>query len=399
MLVTIFFVAWASAALADSVTSQTVCTTKYGRSSINRVSTVYTRNPTTTVFRVYQTSTSTRTITPAPVTTTTTVTSTSTRIVNTQSTDIATATSTSTQVDTAVTTTTSTSTVTTVTTSTSASTTTVPTAAGFTAVALQGDYVAKRTPVARLEGQGRRERDAQLELEAREAQAAIERRASAKTRMLMPAATATTAPSQYPSAVTCGVSTSWYITFTSTTSTTTTIAPVTATATSTASTSVDSTSTLAPTTITTTTTASATTTTTTTVSTSTTTTSTRTAVVPQSTYYAQCGSNNLVNHVHGGIPVAILSYSSAFSLESQPMNDSTGYGCCALCASMDNCAGFGQHPSGTCYYILTQGQCDGSQTYGDAYHYYGSTTSPYFYTVGNGACGRLGAVSGPVASA
>lgn len=188
----------------------------------------------------------------------------------------------------------------------------------------------------------------------------IQRRAAKSVQKLVaPKAGATSAASQYASAVTCGITTSEYTTVNGgTTTSTTTLTAQTVTSTSTVSTSVDSTSTLAPTTTYVVVTAYATTTSTSTVSTSTTMvrrpssdtvldfplikshqTQTNTAIVPQSTFYAQCDSSNLISHVHSGTPIGFLSYSSAFTLYGEAMNDATGYSCCARCASLPSCAG------------------------------------------------------------
>jgi hypothetical protein len=63
------------------------------------------------------------------------------------------------------------------------------------------------------------------------------------------------------------------------------------------------------------------------------------------------------------------------------------------CATASNCAGYGQHPNGVCYYITTDGRCNGAQSWGNKFHYY--NIEGQGYTIGNGQCGFLNSQAGP----
>lgn len=93
-----------------------------------------------------------------------------------------------------------------------------------------------------------------------------------------------------------------------------------------------------------------------------------------------------------GQQIGYISFNSAFTMLSAVSEDLTGYSCCAICATMQDCAGWAQSPTGYCYYIQTDGRCDATQNFGDVFHYY--TTGGPSYIVGNGACGFLGDSAG-----
>ncbi|KAG2170068.1 hypothetical protein JADG_009807 [Aureobasidium aubasidani] len=121
-------------------------------------------------------------------------------------------------------------------------------------------------------------------------------------------------------------------------------------------------------------------------------TSTFTVAKAAATFLAQCAPSNIVSSAVGQ-KIGTISSNKAFTLQSLYLQDTTGYGCCAQCASDENCAGFAQAPNGgACYYITTDGRCDVDQSWGDRFHYY--NTNGLGYQVGNGQCGWLGAQAG-----
>lgn len=117
---------------------------------------------------------------------------------------------------------------------------------------------------------------------------------------------------------------------------------------------------------------------------------------PAATQYAQCQTNNQISSVFGGNQIGTLTFNGDFVLQSVNVTDTTGTGCCNVCATTANCAGYAQSPAtagSICYFIVTDGRCDPSQTFTDTYNYYQIDTAGY--TVGNAQCGQLGPQAGP----
>ncbi|KAF2209635.1 hypothetical protein CERZMDRAFT_100417 [Cercospora zeae-maydis SCOH1-5] len=387
-------------AFAQQPTSSTVnfvCATRYALQPTNQVR--------TTIFRVTTTNTAGRTVTVNPTTTVTvgattfTVTSTITsRSTVTAASSVATATAfvtaTSTLVST-VTQTFTTASVVTVTNSLPGVTSTVSAPAGFTALGLAPDFNVKR--------------DASPEPR----HPHIAKRAAAKGHLpILPEAGSNTkiqarqnSGQEYPVGVLCTSRTTFFATGTATstaagrTQTITVSSPnVVRTITRTvngAATTVTPAGTTRFVTVTSTTQTSSTTTSTTVL--------VNTATVnlnaPASTAYAQCSAQNLIANTAFDNQIGTVTISSANSvIRSITVAEFTGLECCTACARLANCAGFAQQAvmqGGRCYLIETNsGTCDARQTFGNSFHYY-SVAGGLGYTVGNGQCGRLGAVQGP----
>ncbi|KAM3421001.1 hypothetical protein BST61_g1427 [Cercospora zeina] len=393
-----------SVALAQQPTSSTVnfvCATRYALQPTNQIR--------TTTFRVSTTNTAGRTVTVTPRTTTTigantfTVTNTFTsRSTVTAASSVATATAyvtaTSTLVST-VTQTFTTATVTTVTNSIAGVTSTVSAPAGFTALGLTPDFNVKRDALP----------------EPRHPRMA--KRAVAKGHLpILPEArnkkiqARQNSGQEFPVGVLCTSRTTFFATGT----VTSTAAGPTQTITTSSGNvvrTVTTTITGAPTTITPAGTTRFITVTSTTLTSATTTSTTlliNTATVnlnaPASTAFAQCLPNNLITTTAFGNQIGTVTISSASSVvRSIDVTDFTGLECCTACARLATCAGFAQQSvveGGRCYLIEKTtttnggGVCDATQTWGNAFHYYG-VSGGRGYTVGNGQCGRLGSVAGP----
>ncbi|GIZ45967.1 hypothetical protein CKM354_000911100 [Cercospora kikuchii] len=118
---------------------------------------------------------------------------------------------------------------------------------------------------------------------------------------------------------------------------------------------------------------------------------------PAATAFAQCSPANLISSAFFGNQIGTVTINSAFTVRSINVTDITGLECCDSCARLPTCAGFAQQSilqGGACFQILNNGVCDGSQNFGNNYHYY-QVESGLGYTVGNAQCGQLGAIAGP----
>ncbi|KAI5360738.1 hypothetical protein Slin15195_G086540 [Septoria linicola] len=117
---------------------------------------------------------------------------------------------------------------------------------------------------------------------------------------------------------------------------------------------------------------------------------------PAATLLAQCAANNQVSTAFAGNLIGTLTFNGDFTLQSVQVADPSGYDCCAVCANSANCAGYAQAPASqgnVCYYVVTDGRCDATQTFGDTYNYYQLNNPGYI--VGNSQCGQLAPVAGP----
>ncbi|KAL3444141.1 hypothetical protein BJX65DRAFT_320090 [Aspergillus insuetus] len=357
------------AAAYATATTEVFCSTAFASTSVPTPSSTGWALTTSTTLTHSVTETPTETETPDTITSTVTTTSTNVDIIETQTTDVYTTTQYHTLTSTATEIDSFTQTVTTSTTVTISSTTTLSTPAGFTPIASEPGYHAKR--------------DGELD------------KRVTTTANVPAVGTLTATSTHYPKVVMCETLVLDFatasVTETASVAATMTLPPSTAWTTITESTMVTSTSTLADATTITTIPVTLTTTTTSTSSTTTTTTQTVTVDAPSATFYAQCASNNMIDS-YLGQQIGYISFNSAFTMLSAVSEDLTGYDCCAICAGMADCAGWAQSPQGYCYYIQTDGRCAGEQSFGDAFHYY--TTGGPSYIVGNGACGFLGDKAG-----
>ncbi|OJJ45110.1 hypothetical protein ASPZODRAFT_18021 [Penicilliopsis zonata CBS 506.65] len=360
--------ALAGTAYAATATTEIFCSTAYASTSVASPKSTGWGLTTASELILHLTETPTVTLTPAPVTSTVTTTSTEVDVVDTQTTDVYTTSHTATVTETATEIDSFTQTVTTSTTVTISSTTTIATPAGFTAIASELGYHAKRE---------------------------LADRAATSTANAPAVGTVTASSTHYPSAIVCETLVTDYVTLSLTTtlssSVTTTVAPITAWTTVSETATVTSTSTLADATTIVTVPVTVSTTVTSTSSTTTTTTSTVTVDAPSATFYAQCDTDNRIDS-YLGQEIGYISFNSAFTMLSAVTTDTTGYSCCVICANTDDCTGWAQSPAGYCYYLKSDGRCDGTNSFGDVFHYY--TTGGPTYTIGNGACGFLDAKAG-----
>ncbi|KAJ4244016.1 hypothetical protein NW762_014629 [Fusarium torreyae] len=369
-----------------STFSNEICSTRYARSSVQPVpSTTTTRRATLTAFRfVCQTVTST--VTPATSTTTITDTSTSTTIVTLpESTDTFTITSLFTTTSTQSQSVTSISTVVTTTTEVTTSTSTVATPAGFTPVALEDGYAARRK-------RGLSKRCRRKKTKSPETPKTPETNNSALNNTIKRVGNRLAFfPIMYPQAVTCRdtievVVTSSIIRPSCRTTPTTTITLPTITSTVRASTTTVVTSTASPpdasTTITTSSTVTVMTTTTSTLTSITTSTSTSTSIAPAQTTYAACSANNLVNSANGGHAIEQLFLSGPLV----QANVGTAYDCCVSCMQTTNCVGSG-FAGGQCNMVVGT-TCDATSQ--DQGGFGTADNTDLFLTISNGPCGQLG---------
>ncbi|KAF4552266.1 Hypothetical protein D9617_10g072470 [Elsinoe fawcettii] len=375
--------------LSTIVNSQ--CFTRYSIRTTNNIRTTNFATTTRRTAVLSVTNTPVQTVTPAAVTSSVTSTRTiftTTTVPTRTNTYTTSVTLTTTQTDTEIES--YTQTITTSSTTTVQSTTTVPAPAGFTNLANMPGYYAKRNAVVE-------KREAlQARDEVKNVIPIISPAQPQPTAAALFARQNGSARKQYPVAVSCTASstiiTTRRTTITAATSTTTAAVP-TVFVTQTSTVTVTRTSVPADATkIITVSTDTQTSTSTSTTSTTQTSTSTFTVNVASATFLAQCAPNNIVGSAVGQ-KIGTISFNKAFTLQSLYVKDTSGYGCCAQCATSTNCAGYAQAPgSGACYYLTTDGRCDVGQSWGDRFHYY--NTNGDGYRVGNGQCGFLGPQAG-----
>ncbi|KAI4246294.1 MAG: hypothetical protein L6R40_001962 [Gallowayella cf. fulva] len=262
------------------------------------------------------------------------------------------------------------------------STSTVPTAAGFTPLALEPGYVPKKRSAEAAVAPAIRGRR-------------VEERAAVKS-PICPQVGKPGSFSQYPQNVICGAlvvakTTSTKI-YTATKTATTTLPAATSTATSTVTATETSTSAAAPASTTTTTTLAAPDSTETATSTTTNTvTETVTVVEASSTVYAACSSNNIVNHANGNQGIYQVYYAGgAAAPTTNEVAISDPAACCEQCQKSAGCTGFAQYPGLARCFFFTNGQCDASQNFGQFFKSNSAFRPSDGYRLGNGPCGQLG---------
>ncbi|KAL8830029.1 MAG: hypothetical protein Q9191_001668 [Dirinaria sp. TL-2023a] len=370
---------------AYEYSTTSLCTTKLGARSTSVKTTTYALTVPVTVT-VKSTSTPVSTITPPPQTTSVTATQTTTSIVVTTSVDtqtdttlsIAIASSANALYKSTVTETITTDTVVVTTSTSTIATSTVPTSAGFTALALESGYVPKKRSV---------EADAPPAIRGRQ----VEGRAATTSPLASPLGKPGVF-TQYPQAVTCGalvVAKTSKVIVSTAKPTTTTLPAVTNTITS--STTVTETSTSAVSASTTVTTTVDITSVTTVTSTSTNTiTQTVTVVQAQSTAYAACDSNNVVQTANGHQPVYNVYYAGSGrgpAITNFDIADPVA--CCQQCQQLAGCTGYVQFTSYASCFAYTSNQCDGSQSFGQSFQTINGPPPSSGYSIGNGPCGQL----------
>ncbi|KAF4963488.1 hypothetical protein FSARC_8497 [Fusarium sarcochroum] len=281
-------------------------------------------------------------------------------------------------------TTTSISTVVVTTTTVTTSTTTVPTPVGFTPVALQTDYVAKRK-----RGLSKRCKRKKPKVP-KTSDTPKTNNSTLRNTIKRVGNSLAFSPLLYPQVVSCRDTFEVVVTSSitrpscrQTPTTTVTLPTITSTARTSTTTVVTSTSTQpdASTTVTTSAIVTVMTTTTSTATSITSVTSTATSVAPAQTTYAACSANNLVNSANGGHSIESLSISGTF-LQA---NVNTPYDCCVSCQLTANCVGAGFADSKCSMVIGTT--CDATSE--DQAGFGTEDTTDLYLTISNGPCGQL----------
>lgn len=367
-----------SEALAAATTkSYVTCVTKNGPKS---TSTIRTSSAVLTIpfygFK-FTTTTPQKTITPKPTTTTLSETTTLTTVLTlAQETDTISETTTISDTTTITETETTSTTSTSYFTSTSTPSTTIPATAGFIPIKSSIPNAAKRRAIAG------KPNDAPVEN-------ALEERGAIQYNLLRKDGKDRCEPALYPTAVKC-VGVVKVITTSTITKTARTRTVFATTPTSSVTTTFTETSTSTETPVRASTTLSFTDYTTSTVTETTTLTSsfsetqTVSAVAPTSTYYAACGSDNIITSINGGQPIGGARFASPdyfATLNNVP----NAYECCVACINTPNCGGTYGYP-GVCFlHMQSENVCSQNNV---AYRLFTSGSASAFAS--NGYCGQNG---------
>ena len=368
-------VALQAASSVSAVLIDGLCSTKLGVLSVKNVPTSTTTLGLPLTAYMAKCAYTTKTTTPKPITTTLTETSTSSTTTTAgQLTGTVTTTSTATQTNTLSLSTTVTTTTTTTSTITNTPTSTIPAAAGFTPIASDLSYVAKKRDIPE--------------------RFSLNKRATSqfvKSNKLGSNKKATYSPAAYPQSVKCikyqreVVTKTITIPFCTKTKTTT-LAIATSTIRETVSTTTTITEIPPAATITesASTTVTIETSTTLTQTNTETATETQTSTGPSATVYAACASNNIIGAANGNNGIYAIAYGQN-SLSSA--SATTAYDCCVACQQTANCA-YSNFYFGYCELIIGTTCAPGGGSPGTFYTSNGFAANEGF-TFSNGPCGRV----------